>query len=132
MIEIHCENCRKVVKWDIHCRFDDEGKTQYLTGDVISGTIEILNNGHPELKLKSIDATLVGELVYTTVENRSNRSTSSKHTLVVFERWLIPRPVTNPGEIILPLGNHTWPFSIRLDHSLPPSIEKVNSSHPSI
>ncbi|CAF5105189.1 unnamed protein product, partial [Rotaria magnacalcarata] len=34
--------------------------------------------------------------------------------------------------IILPLGNHTWPFSIRLDHSLPPSIKKVNVSHPSI
>ncbi|CAF2111112.1 unnamed protein product [Rotaria magnacalcarata] len=125
-------NARKVAKWDIHCRFDDAGKIQYLAGDVISGTIEILNNGLPELKLKSIDATLVGELDYTTEENISNRSTSSKHTLVVFEQWLIPRPVTNPGKIILPLGNHTWPFSIRLDHSLPPSIKKVNVSHPSI
>ncbi|CAF5102566.1 unnamed protein product, partial [Rotaria magnacalcarata] len=52
-------NARKVAKWDIHCRFDDAGKIQYLAGDVISGTIEILNNGLPELKLKSIDATLV-------------------------------------------------------------------------
>jgi hypothetical protein len=56
---------------NIICRFPGNGHNVFWTGDFVSGTIELVNNDYKDLKLKSIDAQLIGEFVYTKETERN-------------------------------------------------------------
>jgi hypothetical protein len=63
---------------NIICRFPGNGNNVFWTGDFVSGTIELVNNDYKDLKLKSIDAQLIGEFVYTKEKERnSNKWTTT-------------------------------------------------------
>ncbi|CAF1309457.1 unnamed protein product [Adineta steineri] len=116
------------------CRFDNQNKNQYWSGDNVSGTIEFINNDYPDLKLRNINITLVGMFVYTTSSKTGNKGLSkkTKHEVSFFENDLIVKSINNENQLVLPLGNYTWSFSGRLDQPLPPSIEQSKTSTPSI
>ncbi|CAF1404823.1 unnamed protein product [Rotaria sordida] len=109
-------------KWFIKCLFDDQNKTQYWTGDMVSGVINFINNGYPDLKLKNINITLVGP----------SKRTTTKHEVIFFEEELISTSINNGSDFVLPVGNYTWLFRGRLGHVLPPSTRQTVSSSPYI
>ncbi|CAF1274701.1 unnamed protein product [Adineta steineri] len=127
-------NGNKTEDFLLVCRFDNQNKTQYWSGDNVSGTIEFINNNYPEFKLRSINITLVGMFVYTTSSKTGNKGLSkkTKHEVLFFEKDLIVKSINNENQFVLPLGNYTWSFSGRLDQPLPPSIEQFKTSTPSI
>ncbi|CAF1122503.1 unnamed protein product [Adineta steineri] len=116
------------------CRFDNQNENQYWSGDNVSGTIEFINNNYPELKLRSLNITLVGMFVYTTSSKTGNKGLSkkTKHEVLFFENDLIVKSINNENQLVLPLGNYTWSFSGRLDQRLSPSIEQSKTTSPSI
>ncbi|CAF1307695.1 unnamed protein product [Adineta steineri] len=127
-------NDNKAEDYLLICRFDNQNKTQYWSGDNVSGTIEFINNNYPEFKLRSLNITLVGMFVYTTSSKTGNKGLSkkTKHEVSFFEKDLIVQSINNENQFVLPLGNYTWSFSSRLDQPLPPSIEQFKTSTPSI
>ncbi|CAF1309439.1 unnamed protein product [Adineta steineri] len=127
-------NGNKTEDFLLTCQFDNQNKNRYWSGDNISGTIEFINNHYPELKLRSINITLVGMFVYTTSSKTGNKGLSkkTKHEVLFFEKDLIVKSINNENQFVLPLGNYTWSFSSRLDQPLPPSIEQFKTSTPSI
>lgn len=55
-----------------------------------------------------------------------------KRNIIFFKQSAIQQWFNNTSELILPRGNHSLPFSIRLGHPLPPSIERMKLDKPYI
>ncbi len=113
------------------CRFN-RGKTNYWTGEPVMGTIEFINRRESKLRLKSINAALVGQLVYLASESSNKGLRTYEREEVFFEQPLFPHSSSDQNEVPLQLGNDTWPFSVLLEHPLPPSIKKVGTKGPFI
>jgi hypothetical protein len=108
------------------CRFAEQNKTEYWTGELISGTLKFVNFTYGELKVKSIDVELIGELVYYAHRRRRARTVTIYHD----QRSLLSH--TDPKEFLLVDDDHNWPFSFRLDDSLPPSVRQTAAKGPYI
>jgi hypothetical protein len=119
------------LKSNIICRFSGNDHNIFWTGDFVSGTIELVNNDYKDLKLKSIDAQLIGEFVYTkeTVQNW-NKSSRTTYRETFFKKVLILRSDGGKNSFLLTYGNHVWPFRFLLNAFLPSSVEQTRFDGP--
>ena len=116
----------------IVCRFSEEGDNLFWTGEFVSGAIEFHNIDHKDLKLKSIDAELIGEFVYITEDRRNNVTSRTTHRETFFKKVLTLQSASDEGNFYLTYGNNVWPFRFLLDDSLPPSLEQSRFNDPYI
>ncbi|CAF1970207.1 unnamed protein product [Rotaria magnacalcarata] len=116
--------------WSIECQFTNKDKTEYITGEIVSGTIEFFNSDDPELKFKKINIILVGEVVYNVSEKIGKTTSIKTYKVVFFQQDFLSRTIGNDSGISLPIGRHTWSFSGLVDHLLLSSIDKTDTKRP--
>ncbi|CAF3420500.1 unnamed protein product, partial [Rotaria socialis] len=114
---------------NIICRFDKRNESVFWTGEFVTGKIEYVHLNSKELKLKSIGAELIGELVYTTNTPSGGTTNSS---LIFFEQRVTIDSVSDQSSFLLTYGNHKWPFGFFINHSLAPSLERTGAYDPFI
>lgn len=111
---------------NIKCRFSEQNRTVFWTGEFVSGNIEFTNSDHKGLKLKSIDIELVGRLVYKYpfTDGRGGAKIRSYSTEFFNQRSTLNSSDAR-NSIILPYSNNTWPFRFFLNDSLPPTLDPI-------
>lgn len=110
---------------NIICKFSKPNQTAYWTGEFVSGTIEFTNPDRQELKLKSIDLELIGNLGYKYMSGSTRGSVSKRTGTNTFLNERLDLNSTKlRGGFRLSSGNHKWPFRFFLNDSLPPSIKQ--------
>ena len=118
------------VESNIRCQFPGNGHNVFWTGESVSGTIEFVNYAYKGLKLKNVNAQLIGEFVYKKQQNRKSDTPKVLERHTFFKKTLILHSGGKQKTFILSSGNHTWPFRFHLNDSLPPSFEQTNSDDP--
>ncbi|CAF3419963.1 unnamed protein product [Rotaria socialis] len=116
--------------WSIECQFTDKDKTEYVTGEIVSGTIEFFNSDDSELKFKKINIILVGEVVYNISEKIGKTTSTKTYRMVFFQQDFLSHTIGNDSGISLPIGRYTWSFSGLVDHLLLPSINITDPKSP--
>ncbi|CAF3296380.1 unnamed protein product [Rotaria sp. Silwood2] len=96
-------------------------QTVFWTGQFVSGMIEFNNYDHQELRLKSINAELIGEFVRLKAISKGVRSETK---IIVFKEELNLYSISDQDSSLLTYENHKWPFRFFLNNFIPPSIEK--------
>ena len=108
-------------EWDINCRFIQNNKNVFWTGDSIEGFVDFVNIDHTGLKLERINADLVGELVRHVTHKKNGRESKTISHELFFNQRILVHPIGGVGKFPIPYGNNSWPFRFHLNNSLPPS-----------
>jgi hypothetical protein len=130
LILLSANSCKS--EWDIKCRFGENGHNVFWTGEAISGFVDFVNNDHADLKLERINAELIGELRYRPEKKANSTESNSSNAVVFVTERIVVHPIGGQGKFQVPYGSHSWPFRLRLNGSLPASVDKNDSNLPVI
>ncbi|CAF1098131.1 unnamed protein product [Adineta steineri] len=110
-------------EFDIKCKFAGQQNTPFWAGDIIAGTLEYAHTKYPEWNITNIRAVLFGMVSYKArfFEKRS------RHSYEFLRERLILRSANGSKDLLPAFHNYSWPFSFRLDKSLPPTVQKMHS-----
>ncbi|CAF1494226.1 unnamed protein product [Adineta steineri] len=111
-------------EFDAKCQFTGQQHNTFWTGDMLSGTIEYAHSEHPKWNITDITAELAGRIEYKAgfLDKKTRRGYN------FLDKRFILRVASDAKHILPASRNYSWPFGLRLDKSLPPTIEKIDSN----
>ncbi|CAF0718785.1 unnamed protein product [Adineta ricciae] len=110
-------------EWNIRCRFDGRNDNKFWIGETISGFVDFIQTDSSVIKLRSINAELIGELILDEDEgNRDSEGSKKSQKEIFFQQKILVHPLNKTGTFRVPYGTHSWPFHFQLAKDLPPSL----------
>ncbi|CAF1164593.1 unnamed protein product [Adineta steineri] len=107
--------------FDAKYQFAEQQNATVWAGGIIAGTVEYAHGKHPEWNITNVSVELFGKVSYYDFFTKTSRRTYD----FLNERLML-RSASDSKDLLPEFRNYSWPFSFRLNKSLPPTIEKMS------